>query len=150
MQIDHFRPYTRTGFENLEDVPHNFHHACGRCNLLKSDKWPSTHETASHDGIVGFIDPFTDNRSLYFSVIEDGHLKPLRPPAEYLIRVLALNRPHLRLLRTRRVLLAELKNYFHKNCQKWEDAANGKGGMTIKELGTALLKCKRLIELCSL
>ena len=96
MEIDHFRPYTRKGFEHLENNPCNFHHSCGRCNRLKSAKWPSTNPNQSHDGVVGFVDPFAEDRREYFSVESDGELKPLRPPSQYLIRVLALNRPHLK------------------------------------------------------
>jgi hypothetical protein len=147
MQIDHFRPYTRNGFEKLEDDPHNFHHACGRCNLLKSDKWPSTHLTEPHDGVVGFIDPFTDKRLHYFAVEADGELRSLRPPASYLIRVLALNRPHLKLLRKRRVYQMQLRVFFAENLPAWEKAANGEGDMSKEDLAKALLECKRLCDL---
>ena len=149
MQIDHFRPYTRTGFENLEDDPYNFHHACGRCNLLKSDKWPSTHPTNPHDGVVGFVDPFADDRRLYFIVESDGELRPLRPPAKYLIRVLALNRPHLKLLRLRRIYQMQLRIFFANNVARWEEAARGKGEMTKEDLAKELLECKRLCEHCA-
>ncbi len=150
MQLDHFRPYTRRGFESLENDPHNFHHSCGRCNLLKSDKWPSTHPTEPHDGVVGFVDPFANDRREYFSVETDGELKPLQPPAKYLIRVLALNRPHLKLLRQRRICLAKLREYVAKNSPQWEKAAQGGGGMTQQEAFEALMMCKRLFDLCSL
>lgn len=123
MQIDHFRPYTRTGFEHLEDAPENFHHACVRCNALKSDKWPSTHPTAPHDGTVGFVDPFADDRRRYFKVADDGELVPLRSPAHYLIRVLALNRRHLKLLRLRRFYLGLLEKYEAENEPRWSAAA---------------------------
>jgi|ERR1035438_9747093 hypothetical protein len=149
MEIDHFRPYTRKGFEHLEDNPDNFHHACGRCNLLKSDKWPSAHPTEPHDGIVGFIDPFADNRRLYFRVAADGELTAQRPPAQYLIRVLALNRRYLKLLRLRRIYRARLQAYFAENSSRWEKAARGEGDMTREQLAHALLECQRLYALSS-
>lgn len=149
MQIDHFRPYTRAGFEHLEDAPENFHHACVRCNSLKSDKWPSTHPTEPHDGTVGFVDPFADDRRCYFRIAEDGELVPLRHPAQYLIRVLALNRRHLKLLRLRRILHTQLQAYFAENSAQWERAARGEEGMTLEEAGQALMECKRLYDLCS-
>lgn len=149
MQIDHFRPYTRAGFDHLEDSPENFHHACVRCNSLKSDKWPSKSPTEPHDGTVGFIDPFSDDRRRYFKVADDGELLPLRPPALYLIRVLALNRRHLKLLRLRRILNSQLRAYFAENSERWTKAARGEGGMTLEEAGQALMECKRLFELCS-
>jgi hypothetical protein len=148
MQLDHFRPYTRKGFENLEHDPNNFNHACGRCNLLKSDKWPSSHPTEPHDGVVGFVDPFADDRRLYFRVENDGELTPLCPPAQYLIRVLALNRPHLKLLRQRRMYEMQLRLFFAQNLPNWQKAALGEGEMTKEELAKALLECKRLCHLC--
>ncbi|MEQ1851555.1 MAG: HNH endonuclease [Chthoniobacteraceae bacterium] len=149
MQIDHFRPYTRAGFEHLENAPENFHHACVRCNSLKSDKWPSTHRTEPHDGFVGFVDPFADDRRAYFKVAEDGELIPLKHPAQYLIRVLALNRRHLKLLRLRRILHAKLRSYFSENSDRWEKAARGEGGMTVEQAAQALTECQRLYRLCS-
>ena len=126
-----------------------FHHACVRCNSLKSDKWPSKSPTEPHDGTVGFIDPFSDDRRRYFKVADDGELLPLRPPALYLIRVLALNRRHLKLLRLRRILNSQLRAYFAENSERWTKAARGEGGMTLEEAGQALMECKRLFELCS-
>ena len=151
MQIDHFRPYTRIGFEKLENDPNNFHHACGRCNLLKSDKWPSTHATEPHDGIVGFVDPFADDRGRYFGVEISGELKPLRGPAKYLIRVLALNRPHLKLLRQKRSYEAELREFIGKNMAQWEAVEQGRVEITkeaFNRLGKDLMECKRLFDLC--
>ncbi len=150
MQIDHFRPYTRKGFEGLENDPNNFHHACGRCNLLKSDKWPSTHAAEPHDGVVGFVDPFADDRGRYFSVENNGELQPLLAPAKYLIRVLALNRPHLKLLRTRRIYQLQLKKFIAENMERWQAAAQGRGDMTREDLGKELLECKRLFEQCGI
>lgn len=110
MQIDHFRPYSIPRFEALENNPNNFHHACGRCNLLKNHHWPSTQQDFSHDGSVGFIDPFLELRAEFFCVKDDGTLEPIKPPAHYLIKLLALNRPHLKLLRRRRLQIAGFKN----------------------------------------
>ena len=146
MQIDHFRPYTRAGFESLKDTPANFHHSCARCNSLKSDKWPSTSHTEPHDGIVGFVDPFADNRRLYFRVADDGELIPLRPPANYLIRVLALNRRHLKLLRLRRIYHGLLEKYERDRFPHWEAAGRGEG-MTIEELAAEFAEYRRMCGL---
>lgn len=148
MQIDHFRPYTRKGFEHLENATKNFHHACVRCNSLKSDKWPSTNPNEPHDGIVGFVDPFADDRRRYFKVAEDGELVPLQPPAEYLIRVLALNRRHLKLLRLRRIYLSLLERYEAERLPRWEAALHGEG-MTLEELSREFAEYRRLHRLSS-
>lgn len=105
MEIDHFRPYTKVGFEHLEDDPNNFHHACSRCNRLKSDWWPCVAPDSSHDGDIGFVDPFQENRADYFDVNPDGELIPKKGPAQYMIGLLALNRPYLRRLREYRMFL---------------------------------------------
>jgi hypothetical protein len=111
MEIDHFRPYTVVGFEHLEDDPTNFHHACPRCNRLKSDWWPSTAATASHDGDFGFIDPFQEDRADYFEVNPNGELLAKKGPAEYLIELLALNRPFLRRLREYRMFIEAVDSW---------------------------------------
>jgi hypothetical protein len=151
MELDHFRPYTRANFRHLEDDPNNFHHSCGRCNRLKSDKWPSTNPTEPHDGRVGFIDPFRDDRRKYFWVEPDGELTPLLPPAEYLIRTLAMNRPLLKRLRLRRMLRAELNTYVTKMLPVWDAAAKGKGNLSQEALGRCILTIldyQRLMDLC--
>jgi 5-methylcytosine-specific restriction endonuclease McrA len=151
MQLDHFRPYSRKGFESLEDDPENLHHSCGRCNLLKSDKWPSTHPTEPHDGVAGFIDPFADDRRKYFSIENDGELTPVQAPAMYLVRVLALNRPHLKLLRQRRIYRKQLNDFIAKNVFAWEKLAVSSDVLTEreKELLKSLREIKRLYDQCS-
>lgn len=146
MQIDHFRPHSRSEFEHLKDVPTNFHHSCARCNNWKRAKWPSQNPQTSHDGSVGFIDPFNDDRRIYFEVQHDGELRALHPVGSYLIKLLALNRPYLRLLRLRRILRAHLKEFADSRFPEWEAAASGKGKMTRQELATDLLKVKNLME----
>lgn len=125
MQLDHFRPYSRPGFEHLEDDPLNFHHACCRCNLLKSDWWESTTADSSHDGKIGFIDPFGDLRANYFQVATDGELIPKKGPAAYLIELLALNRPHLKRLRELRILKARLGRRIAREQSRIEAALTG-------------------------
>jgi len=146
MQIDHFRPYTKAGFEKLEDDAKNFHHACARCNLLKSDKWPCSHATEPHDDTVGFIDPFVEDRRLYFKVSDEGELVPLRGPAQYLIRVLALNRRYLKLLRLKKRFQGLLRKYEAEKLPQWEAALRGEG-MTLSELAADFSEYRRLSRL---
>ncbi len=147
MELDHFRPYTHAGFEGLEDDPRNLHHACGRCNRLKSNKWPSTHPTDPHDGTVGFVDPFTEAREVYFEVADDGALVAIRHPATYLIRLLALNRPLLKLLRRRRIYETELNRYEAEHLPRWEEASAGRGAMTLQQLAQEFAEYRRLRQL---
>jgi len=109
MQLDHFRPESRCEFAHLRNDPHNLHYSCGRCNLLKSDNWPAKDLKLCCDGDTGFIDPFVEGRDAYFSIAADGSIEPLTPPAMYVIKLLQLDRQHLRKLRYRRQLKDELK-----------------------------------------
>src|SRR5690349_16436709 len=77
MELDHLRPWSLPEFAHLKNDPTNFHHSCGRCNRLKGAKWPSSDATHTHDGTVGFIDPFSEDRCEYFAVMKDGTIKCL-------------------------------------------------------------------------
>src|SRR5688572_12640245 len=147
MELDHLRPWSLPAFENLKDDPRNLYHACGRCNRLKSNKWPSKDSIASHDGTVGFIDAFHEPRDAYFEVAIDGELLALRPPAAYLIRLMALNRPLLKLLRRRRIYEAELNRYEAMNLARWEAAAAGQGGASAQAIAQEFAEYRRLRRL---
>lgn len=104
MQLDHFRP--QDYFKMLTNDPLNLVIACPKCNRLKSNHWPCDKNDPlkpSHDGNVGFLDPFNEDFSKYFEVHEDGILNSLSKPADYLIELLDLNRTSRVLLRRRRM-----------------------------------------------
>ena len=149
MQLDHFRPHTRPGFEYLKDDPTNFHHACARCNLLKSDWWESTVAGSPHDGLIGFIDPFADIRNKYFEVAIDGELIPKQHPAQYMIELLALNRPHLKRLRERRIYRAKLERLIAEERPRLEAAASGTGILSEGQAIRIALELIDLYDLCS-
>ena len=90
MQIDHFRPSRK--FRKLANDPHNLVWSCASCNRQKSDRWPALGTNDTVVGNEGFIDPFEENRLDYFEVQSDGTIIPLKPPAEYMEKLLALNR----------------------------------------------------------
>jgi hypothetical protein len=151
MEIDHFRPWSEPRFAHLECDPINFHHSCGRCNRFKGERWPSTHEASSHDGLVGFVDPFGDDRRKYFAVKEDGALVCLQHPAAYMMKSLHLDRPLLRLLRMRRILRRELKAYIEKMIPELQATVAGAGTLSKEEIAAASLKIieyQRLLDLC--
>jgi uncharacterized protein (TIGR02646 family) len=112
MNLDHFRPKEKFG--NLKSNPNNLHLSCTKCNNLKNDKWPSGDADILSSGAEGFICPFNDNRNKYFEILPDGKLGPLKHPAEYKIRLLALNRPSRKKVRFKRIQnfekLGELKS----------------------------------------
>lgn len=151
MELDHFRPWSRAEFTHLRDDPHNFHYACGRCNRLKGAHWPSTDKGAAHDGVIGFVDPFNDERRQYFGVNADGMLSCKKHPATYVTKLLQLNRPLLRMLRVRRMLRLEVAAYIEKMLPEIKAAASGGGRLTREQLATEWLKLhdyQRLLDLC--
>jgi len=76
--------------------------SCHRCNNLKRDEWPARGTSASHAGGEGFIDRFReDNASDFFEVKDDGRIVARKPPAQYIIDRLKLDRAGL--VRQRRV-----------------------------------------------
>ena len=128
MTLDHFRP--QAYYENLQNDPLNLVLCCPVCNRKKADDWPAYDQR--HGGLIvgnsGYIDPFADNRSLYFQVSDDGSLVPLRHPASYMIRLLVLNRSAAKRIRRRRIQLYEnllaLESYFEAAITKLERKLN--------------------------
>ena len=104
MQLDHFRPESYAEYEHLSNDPRNLHYACGRCNVWKSDWWPARGRDGTHNSSEGFVDPFAEDRRIYFAISPDGSIRPLQPPARYMIRLLRLDREFLRKLRELRIL----------------------------------------------
>lgn len=105
--LDHFRPQEK--FPGLRNDPNNLVISCSKCNRYKSNHWPiSIQVQHSHDGKVGFIDPFLTNRLQYFNVGIDGVLVPLQGPSDYIIRLLNLNRPSRIAVRKKRILDARI------------------------------------------
>jgi len=114
MTMDHFRPKSK--YKNLIRDPFNLIWSCFTCNQLKGNDWPAFGKTSSIVGKVGYIDPFIENRSSYYDIQVNGRLRPLKDPADYMIQMLALDRPFLRLVRQKRNViyqsLQEFENYF--------------------------------------
>lgn len=53
--LDHFVPKTLD--KSREKDYYNLVLSCPRCNLSKSDKWPTGNSTQPHNGESGFVDP---------------------------------------------------------------------------------------------
>jgi hypothetical protein len=107
MHLDHFCPQRH--FAHLENDPMNLVLACPKCNQLKSDWWPEKDGT-SQNGVNGFIDPFSSRRLDYFRVEESGLLVAIKPPSQYIIKLLALNRPtRCQIRRARRIKATAFK-----------------------------------------
>jgi len=104
--IDHFRPYVH--FAELKNDPNNLVLSCSKCNVWKSKNWPTNmyfHVHASHDGTIGFIDPFQEPLSNHFSVAPSGKLLTTGAVAKYMLELLHLNRESRIQLRRKRAIL---------------------------------------------
>lgn len=104
--LDHFRPHVH--FAELKSDPNNLVLACSKCNVWKSKNWPTNmyfHVHASHDGTIGFIDPFLEPLSNYFSVEHSGKLLTTGAVAKYMLELLHLNRESRIQLRRKRTIL---------------------------------------------
>jgi hypothetical protein len=106
MELDHFRPYSLAEYVHLKNNPTNLVLACCGCNRLKSNYWPARGTPGSVLGDEGFVDPFEEDRREYFAVSASGEITPLRPPAKYIVALLALNRPTRKRIRELRNLHA--------------------------------------------
>lgn len=126
MNLDHFRPWSKPEFNHLKDDPNNLVLSCPKCNSYKSDKWPIACDLVNtHNGKIGFADPFVESYSEYFSVDkETGVLNPKNEIAKYMIKSIKLNRlsrVKLRAIRMRKDQLSKLLNEALNNDEKLPD-----------------------------
>ncbi|MCE9891428.1 HNH endonuclease [Kluyvera intermedia] len=122
MHLDHFRP--QDYFKTITNDPNNLVISCPKCNILKSNHWPCDKNqvtTPSHNDKVGFVDPFIENMSDYFSVDPDGILKPLKNPGLYMLGILDLNRQARIFSRRKRIQLNTIKELFKALDEKTDE-----------------------------
>jgi uncharacterized protein (TIGR02646 family) len=99
MELDHFRPRSCAEHLHLVNDPNNLVWSCRHCNHLKSDHWPALGTSSCVLNGEGFLDPLSEDRHDFFSVMQDGELVPLKAPAQYMLDLLALNRDSRRRIR---------------------------------------------------
>lgn len=122
MHLDHFRP--QDYFKAIINDPTNLVISCPKCNILKSNHWPCDKllvKAPSYNGKVGFVDPFTENLSDYFTVSLDGVLKPLKDPALYMMKIFDLNRQARVFSRQKRIQQNTLRSLFKKLDDKTDE-----------------------------
>lgn len=56
--VDHFVPVSLN--PERENDYYNLVWACPKCNLVKSNKWPTENKEIANDGNKGFVDPATE------------------------------------------------------------------------------------------
>jgi hypothetical protein len=124
MHLDHFRP--KVHFSDLINDPNNLVWACPGCNRFKGEHWPALGVKESFLGDEGFIEPFLVNRLDYFKVAADGELLAQKPPANYQINLLQLNRQTRKLIRYLRLLKLRIAERLIENAKTLEEMANRK------------------------
>lgn len=68
--IDHFVPKSLD--KERENDYYNLVLACSKCNLSKSDKWPTGDKKRSHNEKEGFVDPASDEYDQHMQRNDDG------------------------------------------------------------------------------
>ena len=71
--IDHFVPQ-RIDSERKNDYG-NLVLSCPKCNLVKSGKWPTENKEKPNDGIIGFVDPATEEYDFHLERDENGYVR---------------------------------------------------------------------------
>jgi hypothetical protein len=121
MELEHFRPQKH--FARLSNDPNNLVYSCSGCNNLKSDYWPAldggSDLTITEEG-EGFLEPFIEDRNDYFHVMENGELVETKPPAKYMIILLALNRGTRRRIREIRIQKIKLIEMVDTEIEEFE------------------------------
>jgi len=85
LTIDHFRPQSRGGADDLD----NLLYCCQRCNQYKADYWP----TPVDEPILW--NPRQESVASHLLTLADGTLYPITPIGAFTLRRLRLNRPPL-------------------------------------------------------
>ncbi|MBI3884268.1 MAG: HNH endonuclease [Opitutae bacterium] len=107
MELDHLRPESK--FARLADDPSNLVYSCRSCNRLKRDDWPAGEHECCWVDKEGYVHPFENDRRKFFRLGRGGEVETLQAPAAYVARRLGLNRPLLKRLRLRALLVIEAK-----------------------------------------
>jgi hypothetical protein len=85
LTIDHFRPKTKGGSDELD----NLLYCCHRCNQYKADYWP----TQPDDPVLWH--PRHDPIETHLLLLADGTLYPITATGAFTLKRLRLNRPPL-------------------------------------------------------
>ena len=88
LTVDHYQPVSAHG----DDSDTNLVYACVRCNLYKSDYWPTPQEAAAG---LRVLHPLRDDLALHLRENVSGHLEALTDSGRAHLSILKLNRSQL-------------------------------------------------------
>jgi len=92
LTVDHFRPQTKGGTDDLD----NLLYSCHRCNQYKADYWPARPD----DPVLW--NPRQEPLETHLLILTDGMLYPVTPTGAFTLKRLRLNRPPLVAYRLRK------------------------------------------------
>ncbi len=107
LQIDHYRPITRGGGDDQD----NLVYACVHCNRFKGNYWPDADDP---DGLY-ILNPGKDNLSIHIQMTPSGRIEGLTPRGLFHIYRLHLNRPQLVVWRQNRQRYRELEEALRRS-----------------------------------
>lgn len=87
--LDHFVPKSLD--KSRENDYDNLVLACPRCNLSKSDKWPTGDRKQPHNGIEGFVDPADPEFDQHLERNEKGYVVGKTPVGNSMSNMLHLD-----------------------------------------------------------
>lgn len=87
--IDHFVPVTVD--KDRENDYYNLVLACPKCNLSKSNKWPTKNKTIPNNGTDGFVDPATAEYEKHVERNKEGYVVGITPLGKNMCKLLNLD-----------------------------------------------------------
>ena len=100
LEIDHYRPTTKGGRDNLD----NLVYACVHCNRFKGNYWPDGDDPQS----FYLLHPGEDELSQHVQITVSGRIEGLTPRGWFHLHRLRPNRPQLVVWRQNRQRFVEL------------------------------------------
>lgn len=84
--IDHFVPQSID--PDRKNDYNNLVLSCMKCNLTKSNKWPTEDKALAHNDEIGFIDPASDEYDVHMERDEQGYVRGITPLGTNMCEVL--------------------------------------------------------------
>lgn len=89
-EIDHFTPQKIA--PKLKNNYGNLVYSCFTCNRKKGSKWPTGNPQEANDGVIGFVDPATDEFDSHLKRDETGKIIACTSIGNYMASVFQFDR----------------------------------------------------------
>ncbi len=83
-EIEHITPLNIDPDREVDYT--NLAYCCFTCNRKKLGKWPTNDKNIMHDGVVGIVDPATDEYDVHLSRNSSGEIVGLTPLGTYICK----------------------------------------------------------------